>query len=210
MSKYIWPVNLTKYPITSNFYDSRGAGIHMGTDQGTPKGVTGVAPADGRVQGIFSAADTGLCIAIDTPDGLRMRFMHLTRTLVSIGQEVKQGQECFVTGNSGTNGSTGLPYAPHIHHDYSYAYKEQALKVQPDPRLHLNRWRVDFEKLIKEEIPDMVVCKSKETGTIYVVGATGKITISNIQEAAGFLTATGQTDYRVLHQSELDAIRNVK
>lgn len=105
--KYIWPL-AGSYTVTSRF-GHRWGRHHDGIDLGTPTG-NDVRAADGGIvtrAGYFGGY--GYCIDIDHQNGQSTRYGHLSRILVSPGQEVYEGEHIAESGNTGR--STG----PHLH-----------------------------------------------------------------------------------------------
>lgn len=82
---------------------------HNGVDWGTPVGTSVMASSGGTVirSGWFSTY--GICVDIQHPNGTMTRYAHLSKTLVSVGQKVTQGEQIARSGNTGD--STG----PHLH-----------------------------------------------------------------------------------------------
>jgi hypothetical protein len=118
----------------------------MGTDFSCPTGTPIRAIGDGVVRERLTATDFGRYISIDHPDGLRSRYGHLSEWSAVVGQIVLRGQVIALSGNTGT-ASTG----PHLHLDCSYRTLAEAQQIQPDPVLHLGRYRIDPELLFIEE-----------------------------------------------------------
>jgi peptidoglycan DL-endopeptidase CwlO len=106
----IWPVN---GPITSPFCESRPwEACHPGIDIGVPSGTPVHAAAAGRVALIEGAASSGgygnfICIQHAGP--LSTCYAHLMRFLVSMGQQVSQGQVIAISD------CTGRCFGPHLH-----------------------------------------------------------------------------------------------
>lgn len=89
---------------------TRGASTyHQGVDWAVAKGTTVVASSGGRVTRAGWAKGYGYCVFIQHPDGRETRYGHLSKTLVSPGQSVRQGEKIALSGNSGV--SSG----PHLH-----------------------------------------------------------------------------------------------
>lgn len=104
-------------PVTSP-YGSRKGGFHPGVDLGGPRGTPVMVAANGIVTKVVSGCVEGKksCggrygnyITVEHPNGTRTRYAHLSKTMVTVGQEVTQGQVIGAIGNTGT--STG----PHLH-----------------------------------------------------------------------------------------------
>ena len=82
---------------------------HGAVDWATPIGTSVVASCGGRVSFAGWKASYGNCIFIEHPDGRQTRYAHLSKVLVSAGQNVSQGEKIALSGNTGV--STG----PHLH-----------------------------------------------------------------------------------------------
>ena len=94
-----------KHPITGRVQP------HYGTDFATPTGTHVRAPADGRVTRSQWHPFAGNYLVIDHGQGFETRYLHLSRSQVKSGQDVKRGQLIGQTGNTGR--STG----PHLHYE---------------------------------------------------------------------------------------------
>lgn len=103
---YIKPLNGGTF--TSGF-GYRWGRNHNGVDWGVPVGSVVKASSGGVVvrSGWFSTY--GICVDIQHPNGTLTRYAHLSKTLVSVGQKVSQGEQIARSGNTGD--STG----PHLH-----------------------------------------------------------------------------------------------
>jgi murein DD-endopeptidase MepM/ murein hydrolase activator NlpD len=106
---FIWPVN---GPITSPFGPRNiGAGyeFHPGIDIGVPTGTPIRAAAGGTVSIAGPSGGYGNYTCIDHGGGLSTCYGHQERILVSVGQEVAQGQII------GISDCTGYCNGPHVH-----------------------------------------------------------------------------------------------
>lgn len=83
------------------------AGIDFRSDVGAPVRSTG----EGRVITAGPASGYGNMIEIDHGQGITSRYGHLSRILVSVGDNVSTGQEI------GEAGSTGRSTGPHLHYE---------------------------------------------------------------------------------------------
>ena len=82
---------------------------HQGTDWATPVGTAVVASCGGTVTRAGWASGDGYVVYIQHEGGRETRYAHLSRVLVSVGQQVEQGERIALSGNTGR--STG----PHLH-----------------------------------------------------------------------------------------------
>src|SRR3954452_16054195 len=105
----IWPVN---GPITSG-YGPRNIGngyeFHPGVDIGVPTGTSIRAAAAGTVTIAGPTGGYGNYTCIDHAGGLSTCYGHQERFLVSVGQQVAQGQII------GLSDCTGYCFGPHVH-----------------------------------------------------------------------------------------------
>src|SRR5882757_2220791 len=105
----IWPVN---GPITSP-YGPRNIGngyeFHPGVDIGVPTGTPIRAAASGTITIAGPTGGYGNYTCIDHGGGLSTCYGHQERFLVSVGQEVAQGQII------GLSDCTGYCFGPHVH-----------------------------------------------------------------------------------------------
>ena len=105
----IWPVN---GPITSG-YGGRNIGngyeFHPGVDIGVPTGTPIRAAAAGTVTIAGPTGGYGNYTCIDHGGGLSTCYGHQERFLVSVGQQVAQGQII------GLSDCTGYCFGPHVH-----------------------------------------------------------------------------------------------
>lgn len=99
-------------------YGSRWGSFHYGVDIGNKRGTPIIAAASGKVIKVVNYCKEGSSscggrygnyITIQHSNGTKTRYAHLGSVLVSIGQQVSQGQLIAKMGNTGR--STG----PHLH-----------------------------------------------------------------------------------------------
>jgi murein DD-endopeptidase MepM/ murein hydrolase activator NlpD len=110
---------------TSGF-GARWGVTHYGIDLAAPIGTPIFAFTDGVVEESGPASGFGMWVVLRHPDGTRTVYGHINRSLVSVGQTVRAGQEIAEVGNRGQ--STG----PHLHFEIWDAAKN---KVNPLPIL---------------------------------------------------------------------------
>jgi murein DD-endopeptidase MepM/ murein hydrolase activator NlpD len=105
-------------------YGSRRGGFHPGVDLGGVRGTPVMAAADGVVSKVINGCVEGKrsCggrygnhIVIEHPNGTNTTYAHLSKTSVSVGQTVSQGEVIGLLGNTGQ--STG----PHLHFEVENA-----------------------------------------------------------------------------------------
>ncbi len=91
---------------------------HPGVDIGAPSGSPVVAPDNGKIHFAGMAGSAGNLVELITGNGVKHRFMHLSKISVSQGATVKKGQTL------GAVGSTGFSTGPHLHWE-KYANGQQ-------------------------------------------------------------------------------------
>ena len=86
---------------------------HSGTDFKAPTGTSVYSGFNGRVtRKNWNIKANGYSLEIDHPNAkVKTRYLHLSKTLVQIGQFIKQGQKIAESGNSGRS------FAPHLHYE---------------------------------------------------------------------------------------------
>jgi murein DD-endopeptidase MepM/ murein hydrolase activator NlpD len=103
---YIWP---SKGLLTSGYgwrWGRMHAGIDIAADVGTPV----MAAADGVIEySDWNSGGYGNLVEIRHADGSLTRYAHLNRSMVQVGQKVKQGEQIAEMG------STGYSTGPHLH-----------------------------------------------------------------------------------------------
>jgi len=108
-----WPLN-TGGTITSTFGNrnqpTAGASTnHKGIDIAVPTGTSVVAAGSGTVVVSSYQAAAGNYVMLSHGNGLYTVYMHCSKLLVSVGQQVTKGQTIALSG------STGVSTGPHLH-----------------------------------------------------------------------------------------------
>lgn len=103
-------------PVTSPFgirriYNDELGGYHTGLDLSGAPGSPVVAAAAGRVVLAAALQVHGNAVVLDHGWGVCTAYYHLSQILVSVGQEVIQGEQVGLIGN------TGLSTGAHLHWD---------------------------------------------------------------------------------------------
>lgn len=127
----IWPTSSRK--ITSGYGNRRDPFTyrmdkHTGLDIGGAWGTPIIATADGRVVLAQYDGGYGRSVMVKHSSQLRTRYAHMSRIIVSHGDEVTKGQTIGYMGNSGR--STGV----HLH----YEILKYGQPVDPYPYLPIN------------------------------------------------------------------------
>lgn len=86
------------------------AELHNGIDIAVPTGTEVTAVKSGTITTVRTSATLGKVVEYETKDGYRVMYAHLSKPLVQVGDEVKQGQAVAESGN------TGLSTGPHLHY----------------------------------------------------------------------------------------------
>lgn len=112
-SGMIWPMPSSRY-ITSGFGYRKevmaGSGtFHNGVDIAVNAGAPILAAKAGRVISASYHYSMGNHVILDHGNGVYTIYMHSSKLLVSVGQDVAQGQTVALVG------STGMSTGPHLH-----------------------------------------------------------------------------------------------
>jgi murein DD-endopeptidase MepM/ murein hydrolase activator NlpD len=107
---------LTDYEVTSPFGVRNDpintmSGIHEGVDLGAATGTPVMATGDGQVVWASWRDRYGILVEIEHEMGIRTRYAHLSKTLVTVGQRVSRGTPI------GLVGETGRTTGPHLHYE---------------------------------------------------------------------------------------------
>lgn len=90
-------------------YGARWGRLHKGVDWACPTGTAINASCGGKVVRAGWFSGYGYCVEIAHSNGTHTRYGHLSKVLVSVGDNVSQGERVALSGNTGD--STG----PHVH-----------------------------------------------------------------------------------------------
>lgn len=101
-SGIVWPTTIHRI---TQYFSLR----HTGLDLGIPRMTPLYAVADGTVALAGWSTGYGNNVVIDHGNGMKTRYGHQTKLLVSAGEQVEQGQQI------GWSGSTGWSTGPHLH-----------------------------------------------------------------------------------------------
>lgn len=82
---------------------------HPGVDMRAKEGDPISAPVDGKIVYAAPAGTAGNLVELMTADGIKHRFMHLSKIGVQVGQSVKMGDTLGLVGN------TGFSKGAHLH-----------------------------------------------------------------------------------------------
>jgi murein DD-endopeptidase MepM/ murein hydrolase activator NlpD len=103
----------------------RGRRFHSGQDIGAPMGTPIVAATAGTIAYAGWESGYGNYTCIDRGSGFATCYGHQSRILVTVGQQVQQGQQIGLVGSTGN--STG----PHLH----FEVRLNGVPVDPVPYL---------------------------------------------------------------------------
>ena len=119
MQKLMFPVNFIGI---TTFYSKDHQGIDLGWHDNEHEPI--LACADGKVTKIWEDTEFGggLSLHIDYYNGYSSDFKHLSKVLIGLNDEVKQGDNVAIMGNSGW-----ACFGTHLHYN---CYKD-GLRVNP-------------------------------------------------------------------------------
>ncbi len=153
-SGFWWPMNDTSYTrITSPFGYRGNIGVtgastyHKGIDIAAPIGAEVIASADGTVEVAGYSRSAGNWIRINHANGIKTVYMHNSELLVTVGQEVKQGDIIALSGNTGISGGPHLHFGVEVNGDYvdplDYVDPEnpRPINTVPDVPISVEAWR---------------------------------------------------------------------
>ncbi len=129
LQKFIWPVKgrISGVYGSRRILNGKPKRPHYGLDIAAPEGTPIKAPADGVVtinqQDLFY---TGVTVMLDHGHGLSTLYIHMIKSTVELGQQVKQGDVI------GAVGKTGRATGPHLQWGMSL------FGTRLDPRLMLS------------------------------------------------------------------------
>ncbi|WP_435837205.1 peptidoglycan DD-metalloendopeptidase family protein [Streptomyces asoensis] len=107
-----WPMQSGSYSLGTPYHQNGSMwslGYHTGLDLVADSGTPIYAPADGKVVHAGPGGSYGNETEIQHADGVITLYAHQTSIHVSVGQQVKRGQQI------GTVGATGNVTGPHLH-----------------------------------------------------------------------------------------------
>jgi murein DD-endopeptidase MepM/ murein hydrolase activator NlpD len=114
-SDHAAPVEGGNMPINSGF-GPRGQGMHEGVDIGVPVGSHMIAAISGTVtRAVDEPGGYGNLIEITGPNGISVRYGHLSQIGVQAGQTVTAGQSIGVSGGAKGAPGAGNSEGPHLH-----------------------------------------------------------------------------------------------
>ncbi|MEL6717459.1 MAG: TonB family protein, partial [Bacteroidota bacterium] len=112
--------------------------LHTGIDYVIPMNTEIVAVADGKVVAVKNwKKGYGLHVIVEHTNGYATFYAHLEKSLVKVGQSVKQGEVIALSGNTGT--STG----PHLH--YEVRLNGEAIDFEDQSNLQ-KKQETDFDR----------------------------------------------------------------
>jgi len=118
------------------FFNDQARKPHSGLDIAAPTGTPVMTPANGVIIDVGHYFFNGNTVLVDHGQGLISGYFHLSKTLVSIGDTVKQGQKIAEIG------ATGRVTGPHLHWN-----------------VYLNGTKVDPAFLISDHIHQLSITK---------------------------------------------------
>lgn len=141
----IWPIDRSLLRGHIGKYGGRyhpvygGRHFHQGVDLASRKGTDIYATADGRVVSTGYDGGYGISVLVDHGYGYKTRYAHLTKSLVTKGQQLKRGELLGLMGSTGT--ATGV----HLHYEVLY----RGRTVDPMTYLAMDISEEEFKKIIE-------------------------------------------------------------
>ena len=148
----------------------KGRRGHHGTDFKAEVGTPIRATFDGRVLRInWNVRANGYCVELDHPaQGIKTRYLHLSRVLVKRGQYVKQGEAIAQSGN------TGRSFAPHLHYEVLSRGKKKTIYNPFDFKYHKTYRR----KISNQETGDYLMIIRRYDTILQANETAGKTQVS--------------------------------
>lgn len=167
--------------------------MHRGIDFATPIGTPVAAPADAKVDRIWTDDEGGLTIRLDVqrPDGgfanettvgddsgFLVSFAHLSTTDVQEGQVVRRGDVIAHTGNSGQS-TTG----PHCHMQVEYFNDAPAWSLDSNQRVWVDPLGVMRDDVQAFDVMDAIYAprgnEVSATPTTIIIRGDGAVQVGN-------------------------------
>lgn len=104
-----WPLSVPSYRTRGMVAGTPNEELHPGVDLAVPEGSDVRAAGGGIVEAAGNDSSYGLYVLLRHPAGYETMYGHLSRVLVSRGDDVRAGQVIALSGN------TGRSTAPHLH-----------------------------------------------------------------------------------------------
>ena len=117
----------SRFGTRENPFDGSGTETHKGLDIRAPFGAPVKAMAKGEVEFAGPRGGFGNCIMLKHGNGFETLYGHLSKILVTVGQQISIGQQI------GNVGSTGRSTGPHLH----YEIHRNGDKINPESFLTL-------------------------------------------------------------------------
>jgi len=121
-----WPLSVPSFRTRGMVSGSPNEELHPGIDLAVPEGSDVRAAGGGTVEAAGNDSSYGLFVLIRHPAGYETMYGHLSRLLVSRGDDVKAGQVIALSGN------TGRSTAPHLH----FEIRHNGRSIDPMTMVH--------------------------------------------------------------------------
>jgi len=121
-----WPLSVPSFRTRGMISGSQNEELHPGIDLAVPEGSDVRAAGGGTVEAAGYDSSYGEFVLIRHPAGYETMYGHLSRLLVSRGDDVRAGQVIALSGN------TGRSTAPHLH----FEIRHNGRSVDPLTMVH--------------------------------------------------------------------------